>query len=282
MCFRCFVFFRFQFCGDFLRVAPRIPAVFHLMNEGRTVFAQLLDHLPKYEFDKCVARYHGNFRVRKLPAYEQFLVAAFAQLTWRESLRDIETCLASFGPKLYHAGIRQPASSSGRRQALRAAVRTDGGKARQVRQKPLAVEDFIKRFYASGSNVGLGFFPNCIQLAGGKIGVNLLVPFGVEIFLKPAGHLLRVMHGKFLQGIFNFGNRAHGGNLIRQGAFAAGKSSPGAAVSFIFPRNRCRPPLTPPLSSRGIFSKNSPCCAAPRASCGLFWRLTSWRTSPTS
>jgi len=82
------------------------------MNEGRTVFAQLLDFLPKYEFDKCVARYHGNFRVRKLPAYEQFLVLAFAQLTWRESLRDIETCLASFGPKLYHAGIRQPTARS--------------------------------------------------------------------------------------------------------------------------------------------------------------------------
>jgi transposase len=82
------------------------------MNKGRTVFAQLLDFLPKYEFDKCVARYHGNRRVRKLPAYEQFLVLAFAQLTWRESLRDIETCLASFGPKLYHAGIRQPTARS--------------------------------------------------------------------------------------------------------------------------------------------------------------------------
>ena len=82
------------------------------MNEGRTVFAQLLDFLPKYEFDKCVARYHGNFRVRKLPTYEQFLVLAFAQLTWRESLRDIETCLVSFGPKLYHAGIRQPTARS--------------------------------------------------------------------------------------------------------------------------------------------------------------------------
>jgi hypothetical protein len=82
------------------------------MNEGRTVFAQLLDFLPKYDFDKCVARYHGNFRVRKLPAYEQFLVLAFAQLTWRESLRDIETCLASFGPKLYHSGIRHPTARS--------------------------------------------------------------------------------------------------------------------------------------------------------------------------
>ena len=78
------------------------------MNQGRTVFAQLLDFLPQYEFDKCVARYHGNFRVRKLSAYEHFLVLAFAQLTWRESLRDIETCLASFGVRLYHSGLRQP------------------------------------------------------------------------------------------------------------------------------------------------------------------------------
>ena len=82
------------------------------MNEGRTVFAQLLDFLPKYEFDKCVARYHGNFLVRKLPAYEHFLVLAFAQLTWRESLRDIATCLAALGPKLYHSGFRQPTARS--------------------------------------------------------------------------------------------------------------------------------------------------------------------------
>jgi len=82
------------------------------MNEGRTVFSQLLDCLPKYEFDKCVQRYRGNFRVRKLPAYEQFVVLAFAQLTWRESLRDIETCLRALGAKLYHSGIRQPTARS--------------------------------------------------------------------------------------------------------------------------------------------------------------------------
>ena len=82
------------------------------MNEGRTVFAQLLDFFPKHDFNKCVARYHGNFRVRKFPAYEQFLVLAFAQLTWRESLRDIETCLAALGPKLYHSGFRQPTARS--------------------------------------------------------------------------------------------------------------------------------------------------------------------------
>jgi hypothetical protein len=82
------------------------------MNEGRTVFSQLLDCLPKYEFDKCVQRYRGNFRVRKLPCYEQFLVMAFAQLTWRESLRDIETCLHALGAKLYHSGIRQATARS--------------------------------------------------------------------------------------------------------------------------------------------------------------------------
>src|SRR5437016_6817105 len=82
------------------------------MNEGRTVFAQLLDCLPKYEFDKCVQRYRGNFRVRRLTSYEQFVVMAFAQLTWRESLRDIETCLRALGSKLYHSGIRQPTARS--------------------------------------------------------------------------------------------------------------------------------------------------------------------------
>jgi len=82
------------------------------MNEGRTVFSQLLDCLPKYEFDKCVQRYRGNFRVRKLPAYEHFAVMAFAQLTWRESLRDIETCLRALGSKLYHSAIRKPTARS--------------------------------------------------------------------------------------------------------------------------------------------------------------------------
>jgi hypothetical protein len=82
------------------------------MNEGRTVFAQLLDYVPKYEFNKCVQKYRGNFRVRTLPSYEQFVVMAFAQLTWRESLRDIETCLRALGSKLYHSGIRKPTARS--------------------------------------------------------------------------------------------------------------------------------------------------------------------------
>lgn len=82
------------------------------MNPGRTVFAQLLQHLPRYEFNKCVHRYNGNYRVRRFPCYDQFLCLAFAQLTYRESLRDIETCLNSHHEKLYHAGFRGPVSRS--------------------------------------------------------------------------------------------------------------------------------------------------------------------------
>lgn len=82
------------------------------MNQGRTVFAQLMDELPKHAFDKCVRRYAGNKHVRTLPAYEHFLVLAFAQLTYRESLRDIETCLRILGSKLYHSGIGQPTARS--------------------------------------------------------------------------------------------------------------------------------------------------------------------------
>jgi hypothetical protein len=76
------------------------------MHEGRIVFSQLLDHFPKHEFDKCVQRYAGNRRVRGFSCFDQFLSMAFAQLTGRESLRDIETCLRAMGTKLYHAGFR--------------------------------------------------------------------------------------------------------------------------------------------------------------------------------
>ena len=82
------------------------------MNEGRMIFSQLMDWLPKHEFDKCVERYRGNNRVRSFSCHDQFLTMAFAQLTYRESLRDIETCLNALKPKLYHAGIRGNVSRS--------------------------------------------------------------------------------------------------------------------------------------------------------------------------
>lgn len=82
------------------------------MNEGRTIFAQLMDSLPRREFNQCVERYRGNRRIRTFSCLDQFLCMTFAQLTGRESLRDIETCLDTFGPKLYHAGIRGKISRS--------------------------------------------------------------------------------------------------------------------------------------------------------------------------
>ena len=82
------------------------------MNAGKTVFAQILEHLPRYEFDKFVKKYEGNRRVRRFPCYDQFLCLAYAQLTYRESLRDIETCLNSHHEKLYHIGFRSQISRS--------------------------------------------------------------------------------------------------------------------------------------------------------------------------
>jgi hypothetical protein len=76
------------------------------MNLGRTVFSQIMEHLPAYEFQKCVARYRGDFHLRGFSRLDQYLAMAFAQLTYRESLRDIEACLRSVGGKLYHMGLR--------------------------------------------------------------------------------------------------------------------------------------------------------------------------------
>jgi hypothetical protein len=82
------------------------------MNTGRTLFAQLIDHLPSHEFRKCVRRYSGDWRVRTFSCWDQFLCMAFAQLTFRESLRDIVACLRSFDHRLYHMGIRGTVSRS--------------------------------------------------------------------------------------------------------------------------------------------------------------------------
>lgn len=74
------------------------------MNLGRTVFSQLLDFVPTYQFQACVDRYQGNRYIKDFSCWDQFLCLAFAQLTYRESLRDIEACLRAQQPKLYHMG----------------------------------------------------------------------------------------------------------------------------------------------------------------------------------
>jgi hypothetical protein len=76
------------------------------VNVGQTVFAQLTAHLPSYEFQKCVARYRGDAHGRGFSCRDQYLSMAFAQLTYRESLRDIEACLRAMSGKLYHVGFR--------------------------------------------------------------------------------------------------------------------------------------------------------------------------------
>ena len=76
------------------------------MNLGRTVFSQIMEHLPEYEFQKCVARYRGDSHLRGFSCLDQYLAMSFAQLTYRESLRDIEACLRSVASKLYHMGLR--------------------------------------------------------------------------------------------------------------------------------------------------------------------------------
>jgi len=77
-----------------------------LMNQGRAVFSQLISFLPDREFRRCVERYRGDLRLRGFSCWDQYLAMAFAQLTYRESLRDIEACLRSMQGKLYHLGFR--------------------------------------------------------------------------------------------------------------------------------------------------------------------------------
>ena len=82
------------------------------MNTSKTVFTQLMDFIPQYDFRRCVNRYRGNHKVISFSCFDQFLCMAFAQLTYRESLRDIEACLRSQQNKLYHMGIRGTVSRS--------------------------------------------------------------------------------------------------------------------------------------------------------------------------
>jgi len=82
------------------------------MHSGRIIFSQLMSFFPRYEFNKCVRRYQGEYRIRNFSCFDQFLCMAFAQLTYRESLRDIEICLRAMQSRLYHAGFRGKVSRS--------------------------------------------------------------------------------------------------------------------------------------------------------------------------
>ena len=91
-----------------LSTAYRYPDTYGalLLQSGSFLFTQLMAFLPRRAFDSCVRQYRGNYRTRRFSCFDQWLCMAFAQLTYRTSLRDIETCLNALKPKLYHAGFR--------------------------------------------------------------------------------------------------------------------------------------------------------------------------------
>ena len=82
------------------------------MNKGKTLLVQVLEFIPKYEFDTIVEKYKGNYKAQEFSCWEQFICMAFAQLTGRESLRDIEACLNTVSNKLYHCGIKSEVAKS--------------------------------------------------------------------------------------------------------------------------------------------------------------------------
>jgi hypothetical protein len=92
------------------------------MNSGKTVFSQLMDFIPTCEFRKCAERYGGNYKVKSFSFWDQFLCMTFAQLAYRESLRDIEACMRVAQEKLYHTGIRGKVSRNTLANANRDAV----------------------------------------------------------------------------------------------------------------------------------------------------------------
>ena len=126
------------------------------MNAGKLLFAQLMDFLPWTSFARSVARYGGDRRVRNLSCAEQFRAMAFAQLTYRESLRDIEACLGAIGPKLYHMGF----SSAVARSTL-----ADANESRNWRIFADFAQVLIRGCMDSGSAEAASHTPTVVQAA---------------------------------------------------------------------------------------------------------------------
>jgi hypothetical protein len=122
------------------------------MNTGKTLFAQLMDFLPWSTFDRIVARYNGNRAVRTLPCAAQYQVMAFAQITYRESLRDIEACLSAQSAKLYHMGLRAP---------IRRSTLADANETRDWRIYP----EFAQRLIAQARRL---YADDDLDVAGGR------------------------------------------------------------------------------------------------------------------
>ncbi len=104
------------------------------MHAGKLVFSQLMEFLPWRRFDTCVRRYGGDYKIKTFPCSEHLRVMAFAQLTYRESLRDIETCLRTVKTKWYHMGIRGGVSARPCRSSIAMAARSVRSSTRLVSQ----------------------------------------------------------------------------------------------------------------------------------------------------
>jgi hypothetical protein len=188
------------------------------MNTGRTVFSQLMDFFPRYEFQVCVNRYRGDRYVKNFSCNDQFLCLAFAQLTYRESLRDIEACLRAQQSKLYHMGFRGRASRTTLADAnehrdwrifrdfAQGLIQT----ARELyRDQPLAV-DFADTVYAFDSttiDLCLTLFP-WAQFRRHKSAVKL--------------HTLLDIRGSIPTNVYVTGGQIHDVNLLDEVAFEPG------------------------------------------------------------
>ena len=153
------------------------------MHVGRIAFAQLMDHLPPYEFQKCVTRYGGNYKFRGFPCLDQFLCLAFAQLTFRESLRDIEACLRSVESKLYHMGFRGKVARS---------TLADANEAHDWRIYADFAQVLIRIARPMHANESLGFdLDNTVTQHGVRLGFHyhrsLLVGVPVGALPRPEG-----------------------------------------------------------------------------------------------
>ena len=146
------------------------------MYSGNTLFAQVMDFVSWTTFHRIVQRYQSNHRICTLPCAELFRVTAFAQLTWRESLRDIESCLTAQAPKLYHMGLRQP---------VRRSTLADANERRDWR----IYAEFAQRVISRARKLYASESPNCIHVSDGRFyDVNML-----DLLLPEPG-VFYVMH----------------------------------------------------------------------------------------
>jgi Domain of unknown function (DUF4372)/Transposase DDE domain len=188
------------------------------MNTGRTIFAQLMDLVPLPEFRRCVERYRGDYKSQSFSALDQFLCLAFAQLTYRESLRDIEACLRVQQAKLYHMGIRGRVSRSTLAYAnehrdwrifgdfAQGLIRT----ARELyRDEPLGIEfaDTVYAFDSTTIDLCLKLFP-WAQFRRHKSAVKL--------------HTLLDVRARIPANVYVTGGQVHDVNVLDQLAFEPG------------------------------------------------------------